>query len=171
MWIIARQKSHHMQNNFLLNVATFGKRKYPENWETFVAWVNYNVLQPVGDSKKLEELIDSERKKDYQYKCGEEPIHSFCDTAACRLKKWGVGNANGNGNWDPGFTIVDRHPRMVFAQFGNRRVLMPMEDILNQQRLILRCAQEGGQPPPPMKLVEWQSFIFKLLEDATVVPP
>ena len=44
------------------------------------------------DKKEIDTLIKSIDGKDYQYKCKDEPIASFCNSKKCVLQEYGVGD-------------------------------------------------------------------------------
>jgi hypothetical protein len=173
MWIIAHRKCYDMKNNFLVDVSTFLKRKYPENWEKALEWVNYNVLQPVGDMDKLADIVKRVRGHEYEYKCHDEPIHSFCDPHGCRRKPYGVGT-NGRGGIDfheMGMTIVLREPRLFIITFSEIRMMMDFDTLWTQRRFQVKCGDYGVVPPHTMKKEEWENIINKNIENATHVEP
>jgi hypothetical protein len=172
MWIISHRRSRDMQNNFLIDVSTFLKKKYPENWDKALEWVNANVLQPVGSAEKLLDIIKRVQRHDYEYMCHQEPICSFCDPHACRRKPYGVGAGNGGiDHFELGLTEILRIPRVYFANVGEGRMMFEAEDLLSQFRYQKKCVDHGIPPPPTRKKDDWESFIRKNMESATKVDP
>ena len=46
--LLAQLDSFTHHHNFLFMCTIFLKRKYPENWDEALRWVNYSVLRPAG---------------------------------------------------------------------------------------------------------------------------
>lgn len=84
-----------MRNLGLYNVGVYFKKSDPENWEDLLqAYNNKFMVPPFHGSKmpkkEMMQLIKSIRKKDYQYKCSEDPIASHCEKALCKTKLYGI---------------------------------------------------------------------------------
>jgi hypothetical protein len=83
------------RNNGLYNVGVYFKKSDPENWEDLLqAYNNKFMVPPFHGSKmpakEMKDLIKSLRKKDYQYKCNEDPIASHCEHSLCKLRLYGI---------------------------------------------------------------------------------
>jgi hypothetical protein len=173
LWTLSRRKVHDMQNNFLLNVAIFFKRKYSENSEKPLEYMNYNGLQPVGDREKLNGIIKRVCKSDdpYEYTCHQEPICSHCNPHACRRMTYGVGeNKTDIDYYELGLTIVNREPRIFFASIGGKRIQCSFEELWYIRKFVIKCG-ECGVPPPSMTQKEWEKIVRKNIEEATIVEP
>jgi hypothetical protein len=169
LWTIAHAKCREMQNNFLFNVAMFLRRKYPENWDKALEYVNYNVLQPVGDRDKLNSLI--KRHPEKEYLCGQEPICSHCNPHACRRMPHGVGSGSGVDHFELGLTAIKREPRIYIANVGDTRMTMSGPELRNLNKYKDQCTNYGVPMPLVNKQVEWEQFISKQMETATEVEP
>jgi hypothetical protein len=172
MWTIAHNRCHDFQNNFLLDVATFLKQKYSENWEKALEWVNYNVLQPVGDREKLNGIIKRTQGHKYDYMCQQEPICSHCNPHACRRMPWGVGqNGKGADHLELGVTIILTEPNLYIVNLGEKRVMFNPEDLIRQDKYQLKCAEYSVPVPHRKKPDEWIDLVNRSLETATRVQP
>jgi hypothetical protein len=170
LWTISHAKSHEMQNNFLFNVAMFLRKKYPENWDKALEWVNYNVLQPVGDRDKLNSLI--KREPDKNYLCQQEPICSHCISHMCRRQPYGVGNdGTGVDYHELAITIIDREPNIFFVSIGDKRIQCTFDELWHQHKFQVKCGDHGISAPQTMKKVEWENIIRQNTEKATHAPP
>lgn len=87
-----------MRNLGLYNVGVYFKKSNPEEWEDLLqAYNNKFMIPPFHGSKmpkkELMMLIRSLRKKEYQYKCKEDPIASVCESALCKTRAHGIRTA------------------------------------------------------------------------------
>jgi hypothetical protein len=82
------------RNNCMYNVGVYLKKRYPdkEEWQSHMFTYNKQFMTPPLDATEINTLIGSLDSKDYNYKCKDEPIHSFCDAKKCALKEFGVGD-------------------------------------------------------------------------------
>lgn len=84
-----------MRNLGLYNVGVYFKKSDPDNWEDLLQAYNNKFMVPPFHSEKMpkkemSQLIKSIRKKEYQYKCNEDPIASHCEKALCKTRLYGI---------------------------------------------------------------------------------
>ncbi len=169
--ILSRLGIHQgQQNHALAHCATFLKKKY-ENWDKALEWVNYNVLVPVGDIEKLQSIIKRWENNKYEYQCHEEPMRSFCDSLACREKKYGVGSDMNITMPELGMTIINRKPRMFIISVGEIRIQMEATQLINQNMFQNKFLEEGITVPHQRKKEEHSNWINMQMASATVVEP
>jgi hypothetical protein len=174
MWTISHDRCRDMQNNFLFNVSTFLRRKYPENWDKALEYVNYNVLQPVGDRDKLNSIVKRAPSHNYQYLCDQEPICGHCNPHACRRMPFGVGDGKGGtDHYELGLTIINTEPRIFIANLGDSgvRLILTHEEIWELRKYTLKCIGYGVKPPIGIGRDEWHNIVNRNIENATVVEP
>jgi len=170
-WLIARDKCTDFQHNFLLNVASFFMWKYPQNWDIGLWWVNINVLRPVGDKDKFEELVKSlkHRRERYEYTCKDQPICDRCFAKACKNQRYGVGSSNGMDYHDLGITVMDVKPQIFFV--GDDRVCCTAGELQSLKAFRARCLEVTMSFPDMMPQKEWDRIIKNNLEHANRVNP
>ena len=159
------------QNYFLAHCATFLKKKY-ENWDKALVWVNYNVLMPVGDKEKLDDIVRRWENGTYEYLCHNEPMQSYCDTHGCRNKKYGVGSGGDAVRYpDLGMTIVNRKPPLFIISVGESRITMDSTELLNQNMFQTKFLEEQVPIPLSRKKDEHIHWINVQMSAATRVEP
>jgi hypothetical protein len=67
----------------MYNFGVYVKKRFPDSWDTEIFEYNKKFCQPPLDKKEMDDLIKSINGKDYQYKCKDEPIASFCNSKLC----------------------------------------------------------------------------------------
>jgi hypothetical protein len=168
--ILAKLGVQTFQHNFLFNVAIFFKRKYPENWEEAMRWCNFFVLKPSGNMEKLEAIIKDFGRRDYEYRCKDEPICGFCHSRVCRLEPYGVGSGNGDAaKMELGLTKINRIP--IIWLMGEARIRITSEDLLDVRRLRVRCLENGKPFPDRIKQTEWDEVVRRNIDSAVVMEP
>jgi hypothetical protein len=74
----------------MYNVGVFMKKAFPEDWEGRMESYNAKFLPEPLNEKEMHDLIKSLRRKDYQYKCADDPIASVCEKPQCKLRLYGI---------------------------------------------------------------------------------
>jgi hypothetical protein len=85
---------------------------------------------------------------------------------------YGVGSGNGGiDHFELGLTIIEREPRLFIVNMAEKRALLTAEELLNQNKFTVKCAEYGVTIPLPKSRVEWNNYLNKNIETATKVPP
>lgn len=172
LFYIANGKSTQYQHNYLFNAAIFVKKKYPDNWDQTLGWINFNVLKPPGDSEKLQALIKDFRHRDYEYRCKDEPICGHCMADACRRMPFGVGNGRaGIDHYELGITKINRIPAIYYVNVADARMPMTSEELMNMKLYRVKSMGYTGHFPDMLKQQEWDQIVRRGLENATVIEP
>ena len=102
------------RNNFLYNIGVYLKKAHPAEWENMLE--DYNKEKYVNPTIKATEVImvaKSLQKKDYDYKCGDQPICDFCQDKLCYTRKFGK---SGSPDIDiTGIRKLDSDPPIYFV--------------------------------------------------------
>ncbi len=159
------------QHNFLVDCATFFKRKYPDNWIEPMQWVNVNVLRPPGNPDKLTEIIKTVKDKQYFPRCQEEPMASFCHSKACRLQKYGVGEGNAGAGQDMALTVIDTVPAIYFVGEDDNRMKLSSDELTNLTKYRNKCLDHQRDFPVNVTAKDWILLIHTLIKDAVKVQP
>src|SRR5262245_15345340 len=173
LWYIANEKCTDFQHNFLVACVTFFRRKYTSNWDKALEWVNFNVLRPVGDAEKLQQLIkDFKNRGDrpYEYQCKTAPICNRCHAHACKKQPFGVGLGDGVDHWELGITIMKRGADTTFiVNVGDQRVPFTAAELKNVERYREKCLAYAVTLPNAVKKNEWDKMLQNGLENAVEV--
>lgn len=78
------------RNNFLFSFSVYAKKKYGSGFESYVEEVNKNFECPLEDSI-VEQILNSVKNNEYQYKCKDIPCNTFCDKTICKRREFGLG--------------------------------------------------------------------------------
>ena len=80
------------RNNGLYNIGVYLKKANPDTWQTDLATYNTKFMKPPLSPQQVMTTISSLNKKDYQFKCKDQPICNYCDSLTCQTRKFGIGN-------------------------------------------------------------------------------
>ena len=81
------------RNNAIYNFGVYCKKRFPDRMG-YIEIFKYNesYCEPPLDKKEIDTLIKSIDGKEYNYKCKDEPIASFCNSKKCVMQEFGVGD-------------------------------------------------------------------------------
>ena len=84
------------RNNGLFNVGVYLKKAFADDWEQKIEDYNRKYVNPPLPAQEVLGLIKTLQKKEYNYRCSDEPIRSYCNRSKCLSCKHGVGGNQGS---------------------------------------------------------------------------
>ncbi len=79
------------RNLYLFSLARYFKTKVGDDFEFAVVEANNLLTKPIPIDELQKTVIATHKKKEYSYKCKDEPICSICDKEECKKRKYGIG--------------------------------------------------------------------------------
>ncbi len=104
-------------------------------------------------------------KKDYKYKCKDDPIKSFCNSGLCRSRKYGVGGDRPDSPQPASLTKSNSEPPLWFLGVNGTRVELETDTLFNQMHFQRACMERLNLLPPTMKKADWEILINELLRE------
>ena len=95
------------RNTALLNMATFAKKKYGDDWETTVENWNRDLMHTPLPDREVKDIVRRLKVKNYFYECKKHPLVTHCNSMLCRTRQFGVGDGeatNKRGKTEDAFT-------------------------------------------------------------------
>ena len=126
------------RNSGLFNLGVFLRKKFPDDWEKRLEEVNIQYMQPPLGAQEVLTIGKQVQRKDYFYKCNDQPIASHCNSPLCRTRKFGIG-ANGGTPLFSNLTKQDSDPPIWFLDVEGGRLELETDDLLNQNRFQRKC--------------------------------
>jgi|TARA_Y100000004_G_scaffold140171_2_gene159232 hypothetical protein len=160
------------RNNALFNLGVYARMSDGDNWEVTVQRYNMDFLKPPLSHNEVGLVIRQLKKKDYFYKCEDQPIKPFCDKQVCKTRKHGVGPA-GISNDMSSLTKIDGDPPIWILNVDGERVELSTNGLTSQVQFQKECVGQINKFPVAMNQRAWQSRIQLLLDNLTIVevPP
>jgi len=164
--------SEGSRNNALFNLGVYARLYDSDNWETLVQKYNMDYLNPPLSHSEVGVVIRQLKKKDYFYKCEDQPIKPFCDKDVCKTRKYGVG-PSGVGSDLSSLTKIDGDPPIWILNVDKQRVELSTNGLTSQTQFQKECVSQINTFPITVNQRAWQTRIQLLLDNLTVVevPP
>lgn len=159
------------RNNGLFNLGVYARLAHPETWERYLQEYNLRYLDPPLSIQEVAVIIRQLKKKEYFYRCEDQPIKPYCDKETCKQRKHGVGSSASNDLTS--LTKIDGDPPIWILSVDGRRVELSTEALTNQAAFQRECVAQINVLPTTVSTKTWHVRIKALLDNVTVVevPP
>lgn len=153
------------QNNGLFALGTFCKKAFGEKWKEKLEEYNREILKPPAPSEDVTDIISRLDKKDYQYRCKDQPIVSYCNATLCRQRRFGV--SGGSGKWPTisGMSKLMTDPPLWFVDLGDDRVELTTDELQDYRRFQKVCMERLSVTFMPVKANDWTAMVSEAMED------
>ena len=160
------------RNNALFNLGVYARMSNPDKWEEDLHKYNQKYMVPPLDGKEVDIVISQLRKKEYFYKCEDQPIVSFCNKDVCITRKFGIGPGQRSNDLGS-LTKINGDPPIWILDVDGQRVELGTDAFVNQKAFQRDCMNQINIMPRTMSSKAWEGRIQVLLAALTVVevPP
>lgn len=160
------ERDTQYRNQYLFSMACYFKTKHGDDFENKVVEANAKLDRPFSLDELQKSVISSNRKKDYSYKCSEEPICSICDKEECSRRKYGIGGDLVSELSFEEFTQVTADPPYYVWKINGKKLTFYHEsDIIQQHEFRNLCFRELGILPYPLDQKSWTKIINRALSN------
>jgi len=163
------------RNNGLFNLGVYLKKFDDQNWEEMLVKHNLQYMKPPLPHTEVSTLIKTLNKKDYQYKCKDQPIAPFCNVTICKSRKHGVGAANVSLQLGS-LSKLCTEPPIWFLEIPSEndphsdlKLQLTTEELQIQTKFQKRCMEVINIMPPLMKAPDWQQLINSKMAKALLI--
>lgn len=156
------------RNNGLFDFGVFFRKSMEEGWDERLMETNYKVLDPPLKADEVKVLIKSLKRKNYEYLCEQEPIHSVCDRPTCLSRKFGVGK-NKDSQYDELILgnvkkLLTDPPRYYVEVYGIE-LDFDAETFCEYRIFRRQVFQFTNNMPPKMSQDDWEMLIKSKMKD------
>jgi len=155
------------RDNTLYQYAVYAKKKWPEEWSTKVEEFNYKYMETPLPAQQVLKTIRQHEKKDYQYKCKDQPMCAVCSQNLCRGKQYGIGNNFQHQVSD--LTKYESDESTWFLNIDGRRLKLSTDQLYNQHKFRQACMNEINVMPNMMRPADWDGRLQALLDSVEVI--
>ena len=153
------------RNNGLFNIGIYLKKAHPHDWDAKLMEHNNKYFHPPLGMAELQVIVKQLNKKDYLYKCKDQPLNSFCNSGLCRTRKHGIG---ANGPDSPALSSLSKYnsePPLWFLDVNGRRLELDTDSLYNQNLFQKACIDKINVLPPTLRKQDWEQVLNSLLRE------
>jgi hypothetical protein len=150
------------RNDMMYNVGVYLKKRYPTEWQGKIYVYNEEFMKPPLTSSEMKGLESSLNKKDYRYKCKQEPILSFCDSKTCVTREFGVGEDAPVPEIEE-IKIFKSNPPIYIVYIDGLPVEVDDQILHEPDKFSIACMSQLGQPLLPVSKIVWRKMLRKFM--------
>lgn len=173
--MIANGVDRGKRNEALYNICVYLKQSDPDGWRSKAHDLNVKVFGDPLPHAEAKKTIDSVGRRDYRYKCKEEPCKSLCQSAACVTRKYGITpdeKAEMEVGALPEFNRLEKYTtdpvKWVLYVDGTPLTLSTIE--LMDYRAVRRAVADNlTRIIQAMKNDRWEVILHRLMAEARIV--
>ncbi len=156
------------RNNALFHIGVYLKKAHPTDWPKHLEADNQAHMKPPLPADEVDAIKKSLTKKDYEYKCKDQPMVAHCNSMACRTRKHGVG-IGGSYPEILGIDKLETDPPLWFVNVPGGRIPMQTKELQNYQKFHEMCMSATNicyrMIPQPL----WYSIVGEAMQKVTVI--
>lgn len=163
------------RNEAMYNMVIYLKQAFPETYRDRAFDMNGRIFTEPMSHAEAKKVIQSASRRDYRYKCGEEPCKSLCRSFECVTRKFGI-TPDEKGEMDmgkaPDFGPLEKYtttPVRWALLVDGVRLNLTTQQLMDFKAIREAVADNLTRLIPPMKNDRWQVILHKLMAEATLV--
>lgn len=153
------------RNNGLFNIGIYLKRAMPSSWEDKLVEYNFKYVAPPLPNNEVQLVLKQVQKKDYQFKCKDSPLNSFCNSGLCRTRKFGIGANSPDAPQIASLSKYASEPPLWFLDVDGKRIELDTESLYNQANFQKACLERLNLVPPTLRKQDWENLLNALLKE------
>lgn len=164
------------RNLAMYNAVVYLKRAFPNDYRERAREFNVDVFDKPMEPKEAEKVIKSASRRDYQYKCQEEPCRSRCNASACVKRAFGIDEDEHSTLFLGGLPEFTRLDKILTDPFqwilyvdGKSLPPMSISQLMDYRHVRAMSAEVLHRMPPSMKLDKWAQTLDGMLQDCNEV--
>lgn len=158
------------RNNALFHIGVYLKKAHPTDWQKHLEADNQAYMKPPLPADEVDAVKKSLQKKDYEYKCKDQPMVSYCNSVVCRGRKHGVG-VGGSYPEILGIDKLNTEPPLWFVQIsGGHRIPMTTDDLQNYLRFHKLCMATANVVYKMIPQPVWFSILGEIMQKVEDIP-
>lgn len=164
-----------MRNEALYNICNYLKQAYPETWKDKAFDINAKIFPVPLSHSEAKKTITSVSRRNYQYKCKEEPCKSLCNSSVCVTRKFGITKEESNEIFigeHPEFTGLKKYltdPVRWGLGVAGVEVTLNTSEIINYNKIREAIIEKLTLVVPPMKNDKWLVILKGLTEQVITI--
>jgi len=157
------------RNDLLFNLVLYFKKSNPDKVEALLTAANQKLAEPL-ETPEVARVLKSATKKDYHYKCSQQPICRFCQRNKCGQRKFG--RDKDHDLLDPNnktLVKVNSSPPLWYITLEDQTIQLTSDELAIQSKFKLRVMESLLKVIPIVEAKEWESIKKLWLDNCTVI--
>lgn len=154
------------RNTAVFQAAVYLKRAFSSDWKSRLVEFNTMALVTPLAQQELRTIMGSVHKRDYQYKCREEPCRSFCNKEACKKREFGITDKDASANEIP---LIDKVEKVISTPIRwdltikGQVVSVSTGELFNYEAVRQKVGEALHLVLPRLKNQEWDLFLQEIM--------
>ena len=155
------------RDNALYQYAVYAKKAFPDHWQDKISEFNHKYMDPSLSFAQVNKTIKQHEKKEYAYKCKDQPMCSHCNSNLCRQRIHGVGPDYEHKFGD--LTKYQSDESVWFLNVDGQRLELTTDQLFDQSKFRKACMDNLNVLPNPMNTRDWTARIQQLLQGVEII--
>lgn len=163
------------RNEALYNITIYCKKAYPESWRDKAMDLNATVFDEPLPHAEAKKTITSAGRRDYKYRCGQEPCKSNCRSQICVTRKHGI-TEDEKAELEIGKQFEYKNLRKLqtdpvkwLIEVEGTDIILSTPELMDFRQVRNAVAERLTKLAPPMKNDRWQVMLHKMMGEATEI--
>ena len=166
---------HGHRNEALYNLVLYYKKANPETLRDKSFDANATIFEEPLSYAEAKKTIQSAGRREYRYKCKEEPCWSNCNSSVCVTRKFGI-TPEERGELEigkpPEFDKLEKYttdPVKWVLYVDNTPITLSTAELMDYRAVRRAIADNLTRIIAPMKNDKWEVMLHKIMSEAIVV--
>lgn len=163
------------RNEAMYNMVIYLKQAFPETYRDRAFDMNGRIFTEPMSHAEAKKVINSAARRDYRYKCKEEPCKSLCRSFECVTRKYGI-TPEEKGELEmgkpPAFGPLEKYmttPVRWVLYVDEVRLNLTTQQLMDFKAIREAVADNLTRLIPPMKNDRWQVILHGLMQNAKLI--
>lgn len=161
------------RNTAIFQAAVYLKRAFPDSdWRQRLDLFNRQALSNPLGQREVRQIASSVNKREYQYKCREEPCRTMCNRDLCKTRAFGITDKDERANEVPPIDKVQQiiaTPMRWILTIKGQQIELTTPALFNYDSVRQAVFEKLHMVLPMMKKQEWDVFLRELCANIEVV--
>jgi hypothetical protein len=156
------------RNTAMYQAAVYLKRAHPEKWRDKAAEFNKGAFVTALENREFRIICNSVAKKEYQYKCREEPCRTLCNRDLCKTREFGITDSDTAANEIPIFENVQKiiaTPIRWALTVKSKVIEVTTPELYNYEIVRQRVGEKLHIVLPRIKAQEWDVYLREIMKN------
>lgn len=169
--ILKRGIIHGEKNTIAFNCGIYAKKRYNLDWSAKLDDLIDNHSTDKIKSRELEVVKASlQSTKDYKYQCKKEPLRSFCNSAVCVCKEFGI-DASEHMPSLRNMRVVMTDPKVFYLDSDYGTIELTTDDTETLTSFRKKFCEQLVKRLPPIKNAEFGNMMTSLMDNVIHIEP